>query len=536
MSLPPSPPAAGPGERRIVLAALLAAIALLVTHAFLLRAFVVDDAFITFRFARNVAQGIGPVFNPGEHVEGFSNPLYMFLLSGLYRIVGADGPFPVVGRLVGVLASIGSLVVLARMPGVTPRRIVGLAMILTAMSVSLCMWSIGGLESTLYGFVLTLGVAGTVARPTTARAQIGLGLVLAAIALSRPEGLMPAGILFLWRLADPVTRGDARGHLRVLLAAAVPVLAYYAFRVAYYGQWVPNTYFAKRMALSRALPLGRYYLTAFVRDNGGWFLYLPAVLALFDRTHRYVAWVASSVVGVCLLFVLLVGGDWMQNHRFVAPVVPLLSLLAALGWFRLGEFIARRAGKAFATAARIGAAAAPVVLFALCTYPAIAVQRRTPYVNVSPYFDTVGRLLGAAAPPEWTLALHDIGAVGWYGKVRVLDLMGLVEPDIAHRRLTVDEIVERRRPELLLLHYDNRTPPRERWRSIEMPDFDRIYVMPRSPVPLPGALRVRADVASRFEAGLRTLPPDLVRDLEALDRYLANREPDGFPIRPRVTS
>ena len=533
MSAPPLAPASRPESSRIATVALVAGIALLATHAYLLWSFVVDDAFITYRFARNIAQGVGPVFNPGEHVEGFSNPVYTYLLAGVYALVGSDALFPTVARFVGLVASIGSLVVLFRMPTVAGGAR-ALAIVLAGLSTSLALWSIGGLESTQYGFVLTLAVALSLARPATARGQIGLGLVLAAIALSRPEGLLPAGVLFLGRLVDPVTRRDVRGHVRVALAAAVPVAAWYAFRVPYYGEWVPNTYYAKRMALPEALPRGRYYLTGFIRSNGGYLLYLPAFFALLDRTHRRAALVAASVVGACCFFALVSGGDWMQAHRFVAPVVPLLSLLVALGWLRLGGIVAERARGA-GSWVRFVAAAVPVLLLSLSTYPAIAQQRRNPYVNVSPYFDTMGRLFGAVAPAEWTLAVHDIGAVGWYGKVRVLDLLGLVTPEIAHRRATADEIIAQRRPELLLLHYDNRTPPRERWRSVEMPDFDRTYVIPRSPVPLPGSLRVRADVAPRFEAGMLHLPPDLVRDLAVVDRYLATREPDGFPIRPRVS-
>src|SRR5262245_55750696 len=89
-------------------ACLALAVGLFVTHAILLRHFVVDDAFITFRFARNIAGGFGPVFNPGERVEGFSNPLYTYVLSVLYRLVPGEDVFPTAARLVGVLATVGS--------------------------------------------------------------------------------------------------------------------------------------------------------------------------------------------------------------------------------------------------------------------------------------------------------------------------------------------------------------------------------------------------------------------------------------------
>jgi hypothetical protein len=513
------------------------AIVLLLAHAALLRGFVVDDAFITFRHARNIAEGVGPVFNPGERVEGFSNPVLTYLLAALYPLAPDTERFPLFARLPGLLAAIGSLVLLARLPGLKGHAAIPLALVLAALSPSLALWSVAGLEATLYGFLIMAGFALTLARPQGAPGRAGLGLVLGLITLSRPEGVLPASVLFLSRFADAETRRDLRGHGLVALAAAVPVIGYVAFRHAFYGEWLPNTYYAKKLPLKEALGKGRYYLTGFMHANGGRALYVPVIFALFDRAQRRSALLAFALIAVYVPFILMVGGDWMQQHRFLAPLVPLIMLVTALGWTRLFALVAagaRRVGwPGGETPARLLAFVLPVALIVSTTWPAIERQRRDPYVSVSPYFDTMGRVLGIAAPREWVLAVHDIGAVGWYGRTRILDLLGLVEPDIAHHRATGDELVARRRPELVLLHYDNRRPPRERWRPIDMAEFDRLYVVPRSPVVLPGSLRVRADVVARFEAGLTRLPPELARDLLALDRYLGQHEPDGYVILPR---
>ena len=62
----------------------------------------VDDAFITFRYAQNLVEGLGPVYNPGERVEGYSSPIWM-LGSAIAIAVGAD---PVVSsKWAGLLAA-----------------------------------------------------------------------------------------------------------------------------------------------------------------------------------------------------------------------------------------------------------------------------------------------------------------------------------------------------------------------------------------------------------------------------------------------
>ncbi|HEY4643530.1 MAG TPA: hypothetical protein VIH68_02320, partial [Bacteroidota bacterium] len=71
---------------------------------------VTDDASITFRYAYHLASGEGPVFNPGERVEGFSNPLWTLSLGGLFALTGI--PLPDLARGIGLLCTLGTLVIL----------------------------------------------------------------------------------------------------------------------------------------------------------------------------------------------------------------------------------------------------------------------------------------------------------------------------------------------------------------------------------------------------------------------------------------
>ena len=67
-----------------------------------------DDAYITFRYSAALAEGRGPYFNPGEHVEGYTNFSWMILAAGLYRLVGADA-MPALARGVALVAGAGAM-------------------------------------------------------------------------------------------------------------------------------------------------------------------------------------------------------------------------------------------------------------------------------------------------------------------------------------------------------------------------------------------------------------------------------------------
>ena len=534
------PSASLPGP--LVLLALL----VLAAHAWTFRDFLVDDAYISWRYARHIAEGLGPVFNAGERVEGYSNPLYTFLLSIPARWAPGDDILPIIGRLTGLLAALGTLIVMARWPGLAGGVGPALALLLTATSSSLALWSVGGLETTLYGFLIAAALGGTLARPDSTGGRIGTGLLLAGVALSRPEGIVPAGALYLVRWLDPATRRQQRGHLLVGLAFVLPIVAYLVFRVSYFGDWLPNTWYAKKVGLVEAWRKGSWYLVSFVHHNGGKWLYAAAPLALFDRARRPLVLSAAFVLAAYLPYVLFVGGDWMDQHRFLAPVVPLIYLLTGLGWGVIIDNVRRQLMRwPGGDLIRIVSPLGTLAVWLLLVRPTIDLTRdqidRGGYVNASPYYETVGREIALLSDPDWSVATHDIGAIGWYGRTRVVDLLGLVDHDLARGRMTGDELIRKNRPELVVLHYDNREAARmsgSRWRGLESTGLDSIYHEPggdRASFPY---MRVRSDrqavvldrlVTAGFGASERDASAAVNRN-RLLREWLETHQPDGFPF------
>src|SRR3990170_3063617 len=143
-------------SERIILAI---SMLLLVVQEFLFSAYTVDDAFITFRYARNLASGLGLVFNPGERVEGYTNFLWTVLMAGGYRL-GFD--LAIFAKLVGIAASLGTLYVLFKLsalirPSSSRSGTRALASLLLAANGAFATAAITGLETSLFILLITAG-------------------------------------------------------------------------------------------------------------------------------------------------------------------------------------------------------------------------------------------------------------------------------------------------------------------------------------------------------------------------------------------
>ena len=186
-------------RKRIYLSLILLIIVLFGTLASIFYTYTVDDAFITFRYARNLVAGLGPVFNPGERVEGYTTFLWMLLMSAGLAL-GVD---PVVlSKVLGLtcgLATIGVTMAMARHTSHTPWRVAILAGLLLAASVDLALNSVTGLETTFFTLLITVAIA----RQMHEDQRVGWpfsSLLFGLAALTRPEGLVLGGLSWLYQL------------------------------------------------------------------------------------------------------------------------------------------------------------------------------------------------------------------------------------------------------------------------------------------------------------------------------------------------
>ena len=408
---------------RLIAGALVALIALHVLHV-LRYNFVADDAFISLRYAANLLAGHGLVFNIGERVEGFTSPLWTLLLAGL----GACG-FDLLeaARALGLLCSILALPItywLARQCGATPLTAL-IAPALLAFNGSFACWAASGMETAL--FIVLIAAAFATALSGNHWASAGL---TAAATLARPEGLLVLLVLGCHQFLR-TKRGAGRSWLPWLLVSGIPYAFLLGFRRWYYGDWLPNTYYAKTGGGWPQIQRGLDYLRDYASAHEGLLLLVGlAIFALLRGT------VGMRLVAVgWLLFWLAVawlGGDGLPMYRFALAPLPLFAAFAAvfvsdLVWPFLA---ARKSGVALA-----------VVLGCAWAYTHWSPPRLKSHYGAYqfqqqveiPRWTRVGQWFAASAPAGASIAVVPIGAVAYYSKLEVRDMLGLTDRHIARR-------------------------------------------------------------------------------------------------------
>lgn len=216
-----------------------------------------DDAMISLRYARNLVDGHGLVWNLGERVEGFSNPLWTFVMAIAY-VVSGERVAPLVMHVLGLACAAGILLLSGRLAGrwLAGRATAGLAMIaapalLLATSYPLFYWCFMGMDTGPLALV-ALALAYLDVRDGEPRPGAAIPLLGAAACLLRPDALPLVALLGGYRLLRAAGRRGAllKRELPIFLA---PLAAYQAFRLAYYEEWLPNTYYLKA---ATGMPLG----------------------------------------------------------------------------------------------------------------------------------------------------------------------------------------------------------------------------------------------------------------------------------------
>jgi arabinofuranosyltransferase len=308
--------------------------------------FMMDDPYITFRYACNAAHGHGPVWNPGEHVEGYSNPLWLALLIP-FAAFHAD--LYVVSKLLGIAFNLATIVgcymFAARHIGGRHRWLWLLAPLLIATSVDVELWSVGGLETSLFAFLVVLFCYMLPTASDGMGAQLAFGTICFLALITRPEGAMLAPIAAAFRLGEGVF--DRARLRRSCWMWLFPFLAltvlFLVWRWFFYHDLLPNAYYAKLGGGEMRIARGKTYLNSFLSGQA----FALAVVALglvLPMVRRHKAFLALIPVLLAFgAFVVYTGGDWMPAFRFCVPVMPVLYLALAMALAGLLQAVGRRA-------------------------------------------------------------------------------------------------------------------------------------------------------------------------------------------------
>ncbi|MDF1801071.1 MAG: hypothetical protein P1V81_18025 [Planctomycetota bacterium] len=426
-----------------------------------------DDAFISFRYARHLAEGHGLVFNVGETppIEAYSNLAWVLVLA-LGERIGIASPTLAPLLSLGTLAWLVGLVArdLGRWTSHGPWSRLALVLIQVGMP-PLVVWGTSGLETMAFTLAVYQVARHLVGNPHDlgGSSSIGLAIWVSLVVLLRVDGwvylagLIGTGSVVAWSARS---RPLGRRLLVLVLSAALAIGLGLAVRWLAHGTLVPHTVRVKVEPNLLVLERGvRYILAMCLAAPALGLLQLlllgqlrRGVVCTWALVRRRAAPANSAAPGglvlaapplVALLASLMVGGDFMAFGRFFVPATPFLVVLLAL-WLE-----------------RLGPARAPLVLGALTPLllwtDGLALTDRLPLprpVAEAAHFrwnDTelrseaevwrgmreraklwsnLGRALARHTEPGETLVVGAIGAVGYYSKLYLLDTYGLVDLDV----------------------------------------------------------------------------------------------------------
>jgi hypothetical protein len=405
---------------------------------------IIDDAYITYRYARNIVEGIGFVYNPGEPVLGTTTPVYTLLMAAAGWVVGVDA-IPGASVVLNAAAdgvSVALLVLTARLlfgawlPAIT----LGLLWAVSPRSVT---FAIGGMETSVY-IALMLGAFFAWLKNRTSLAAGLTGLSV----LTRPDALLWAGplgaamIVDSWagrKEANPVRRLPWREGA-VFAGVLLPWLFY---GTATFGSPLTRSIFAKAVAYhlppTQALVgfMQAYSTPFFEHDTFG-----PTGVAVGG-----VVYLALSLFGVLFLFranprtLPLSVFPWLHMLAFslanpllfrwyTAPAMPMLFLTVVAGvWGLAARALGSHRGRWALTA--MGLLWLFTSLHAWTLNPDHGPQRPAPLMawnKLELLYQEAGQELAPVVRKETVIAAGDIGAIGWYSSARILDTLGLVSP------------------------------------------------------------------------------------------------------------
>jgi arabinofuranosyltransferase len=446
-------------EQPLVAVGVAAILAVFLAHVIYLNC-VVEDAYITFRFSRNLAAGHGVVWNAGQPpVEGYTNFLWLLIIAGAMRL-GLDVPLfsQIAGTLFG-LVTMGLSYAAGRQLG-WPRTVALFPSLMLAVSGPFAAWSGSGLETVPFAALVFVGLYAFGRYWQTDRSSwmAAMGLALTAATLMRPEGAIVFALL--GALSFVLAVGEMRArfpHLALGFASwAIPSTLYFVWRYRYFGYPLPNTFYAKTGGglnqIERGVLTTAQFAWQFVTPLvpaalvGAWEAGAAAPAAPTDRRRwmrRHAFLIGAAVIAlVYSAYIVAVGNDYMAMHRFFVPIVPLLYMLAAVPFAVLSGRLTAGAVRGPVVAALVAVAAAGTFVHSLPIerhFDAESTQQHGNYRGIERARWSVQRLLLIGRffatyrlSSAESLATNGIGAIGYSTDIDILDFNGLVDVHVAH--------------------------------------------------------------------------------------------------------
>jgi len=404
-----------------------------------------DDTYIHMQYARNLADHGELAFNSGERAYGATSPLWVFMLAAVGRL---GGDLAAWSRILSQFFAFASVLLVYRLARFVDGRAVTAfaAGILMASEAWLVRWSSVGMETSMAVFMVVAAIFASMNAARSRARSAFFGLLLFLAFLARPETILLASLALFCFLA--VRAGLPAGKRLFWVLVFLPLLAAWLVLIkSYTGTFFPLTAGAKQgeIALSGEL-LRRAVVPAGILGATVALPMLVFVAALvFGRGRREIPFAPApgagpgALLGMLWIFALpavYIVMDFQVLSRYMLPVSPVIIVFGAAGAARLADrYLRRQAAVAAAVLVLAELSAVQNVAF----YSAVVVGPTREFsAGLESVVKPMGRWLEKNSDPGAVVAAPDIGAIGYYSHRRVLDLGGLVSPEINRMRASFD--------------------------------------------------------------------------------------------------
>ena len=409
---------------------LWAVIAILMLYA-LRRQYIMDDAFISFRYAKNLIEGNGLVWNIGERVEGYSNFSWtMLVAAGMLIGIKPETSTLWMGMIFHLAGLIMTYLLSTRL--LKSRDWGLLVLILIGTNYTVSGMASSGLETPLQlllfllvGHMFVLGVQ----NGWTNRRTLLLSVILNIALLTRPDSiiLVVAAVIGFY-----YTKKDRHytDFIRLAIPFAVILLPYLIWKTSYYGSFFPNSYYAKVRGLS-GLWYGMFYVYLF---SISYFLLPYFFMVIWRGKSLYreypVMGQLAVFVSVWIIYVIVVGGDFM-DFRFMIAVTPFMFIVILEV---IKRYIADRSLRiALIVVLLLGtfhhtfAFKQVIVGYGVEKVNELADHLVRPDQNWNAVGKRLNELFGGT---DVVLGVGPAGAIPYYCRATCIDLIGLTDPEI----------------------------------------------------------------------------------------------------------
>ena len=418
-----------------------------------------DDGMISMRFARNLMSGLGLVWNQGERVQGFTSPAWTLIMAVVHWIGVpsrlASLPMQVGSAAIDLLTAVYIWWRVNERTG--PDWGIGAAAAYLASSCAIC-WAISGWETS----AITLGWAlalDPVLEENPRAIDAWRSLIVAGVTvLFRPDAeLLLAALALYW--ASTAKSNERLSVVAAVMVAVVPAVALAVFQRGYYGSWIPNTATLKRSAgILSVRPGIEYVLMSIFRYPFNAVVVAGGIFGA-RRLRRPAVTLLAALAGTYLLYVVAVGGDHFKHARFLLPILPTATVLAAdaLSRIRIGSDARRKFLIRAAAVAMIGLI---VLDFGDEAFVRVPLQK-----NFNRYaLNTALALRDLAAGKNPTIGVFLAGTIPYFNpSIRFHDMLGKNDLHIArtrahcgepgHNRWDYDYSLDHVKPDLIITSY-----------------------------------------------------------------------------------